>query len=84
MWNIKTKLVCLWGRVANFSTLKQAAALGCLLFKKSNGLILGDVGSSQSTGSNLLSSVEKAESWKETERGFVPGLKTRDAGLEVI
>ena len=34
--------------------------------------------------SNLLGSVEKTEGWKETESGFVPALKTREAGLQVI
>jgi hypothetical protein len=33
---------------------------------------------------NLLSSVKKTKGWKETESGFVPGLKTRETSLQVI
>ena len=53
-------------------------------FKKSNFLIFGDVGWLRSMDGNLFDSVEQTESWKEAESSFVPGLKTREAGLQVI
>ena len=36
------------------------------------------------TATYFIISVEKTEGWKKTEGGFVPGLKTREAGLQVI
>ena len=61
-----------------------ATALGHFFFKKSNWLSWGDVISPQSIDSNLLRSVEKTKGWKETKSGFVPTLKTCEAGLQVI
>ena len=63
---------------------KNKTALGCVFFKKSNRLIRNDVRWLQFIDDNLFDSVEKTEGWKETESGFVPALKTREAGLQVI
>ena len=67
-----------------FLFLKTLPPLVVSFFKKSNELIWGDVRWLRSMDGNLLSLVEKTENWKEAESSFVPALKTREAGLQVI